>query len=80
MQIVQHLAAQKVRKLYVNEVLANRVSEERSGKTLIPKNTKLTKEMLAEIADHRLRDLNIQNSKKKAEARRSGSNWMNGSS
>ncbi len=78
-QIVQHLAAQKVRKLYVNEVLANRVAEERSGKTLIPKNTKLTKEMLAEIADHRLRDLNIQNAKKKAEARRSGSNWMNGS-
>jgi DNA-directed RNA polymerase subunit beta len=66
-QIVQHLAAQKVRKLYVNEVLANRLSEERSGKTLVPKNTKVTKEMLTEIADHRLRDLNIQNAKKKTE-------------
>jgi DNA-directed RNA polymerase subunit beta len=66
-QIVQHLAAQKVRKLYINEVLAIRVAEERSGKTLIPKNTKLTKEMLTEIADYRLRDLNIQNAKKKPE-------------
>jgi DNA-directed RNA polymerase subunit beta len=67
-QIVQRLAAQKVRRLYVNEVLANRVAEERSGKTLIPKNTKLTKEMLAEVLDHRLRDVNIQNPKKKTEA------------
>jgi DNA-directed RNA polymerase subunit beta len=67
-QIVQHIAAQKIRKLYLNEVLANRVAEERSGKTLIAKNTKLTKEMLAEVADHRLRDLNIQNPKKKADA------------
>ena len=67
-QIVQHLAAQKVRKLYLNEVLTTRLSEERSGKTLIAKNTKLTKEMLAEIPDHHLRDVNLQNSKKKAEA------------
>jgi DNA-directed RNA polymerase subunit beta len=67
-QIVQHLAAQKVRKLYVNEVLTTRLSEERSGKTLVAKNTKLTKEILAEIADPRLRDVNLQNSKKKAEA------------
>ncbi len=66
-QIVQHLAAQKVRKLYVNEVLGNRVAEERSGKTLISKNTKLTKEMLTEIPDHRLREVNIQNAKKKPE-------------
>ncbi len=67
-QIVQHLAAQKVRKLYVSEVLANRVAEERSGKTQIAKGAKLTKEMLAEVADHRLRDVNIQNAKKKGEA------------
>ena len=67
-QIVQHLAAQKVRKLYVGEVLANRVAEERSGKTLIAKSAKLTKEMLAEVPDHRLRDANIQNAKKKADA------------
>jgi DNA-directed RNA polymerase subunit beta len=67
-QIVQQIAAQKVRKLYLNEVLTHRVAEERSGKTLIPKNTKLTKEMLAEVADHRMRDVNIQNPKKKAEA------------
>jgi DNA-directed RNA polymerase subunit beta len=67
-QIVQHIAGQKVRKLYANEVLANRLAEERSGKTLLSKNTKLTKEMLAEIQDYRLRDLNIQNAKKKAEA------------
>jgi DNA-directed RNA polymerase subunit beta len=67
-QIVQHLAAQKVRKLYVNEVLATRLPEERSGKTQIAKNTKLTKEMLSEIPDPRLRDVNLQNAKKKAEA------------
>jgi DNA-directed RNA polymerase subunit beta len=67
-QIVQQIAAQKVRKLYVNEVLTQRVAEERSGKTLIPKNTKLAKEMLAEIPDPRMRDVNIQNPKKKAEA------------
>jgi len=67
-QIVQQIAAQKVRKLYLNEVLTHRVAEERSGKTLIPKNTKVTKEMLAEVPDHRMRDVNIQNPKKKAEA------------
>ena len=67
-QIVQHLAALKVRKLFLNEVVASRVAEERSGKTLIPKNTKLTKEILAENPDSRLRDLNIQNVKKKADA------------
>jgi DNA-directed RNA polymerase subunit beta len=66
--IVQNLAAQRVRKLYVNEVLTARFPEERSGKTLIAKNTKLTKEILAEIPDHRLRDANIQNPKKKSEA------------
>jgi DNA-directed RNA polymerase subunit beta len=67
-QIVQQIAAQKVRKLYLNEVLTHRIAEERSGKTLIPKNSKLTKEMLAEVADHRMREVNIQNPKKKAEA------------
>jgi DNA-directed RNA polymerase subunit beta len=67
-QIVQQIAAQKVRKLYLNEVLTHRVAEERSGKTLIPKNTKLTKEMLTEVADHHMREVNIQNPKKKAEA------------
>ncbi|MBP1723696.1 MAG: DNA-directed polymerase subunit beta, partial [Deltaproteobacteria bacterium] len=67
-QIVQQIAAQKVRKLYVNEVLTHRVAEDRSGKTQIPKNTKLTKEMLAEIPDPRMREVNIQNPKKKAEA------------
>jgi len=67
-QIVQHLAAQKVRRLLLHEVLAARISEERSGKTLHPKNTKLTKEILADLPDHRLRELNIQNPKKKAEA------------
>jgi len=67
-EIGQHLAAQRVRKIFLNEVTASRVSEERSGKTLIPKNTKMTKEILAGIPDHRLRDLNIQNSKKKADA------------
>ncbi|NWF53995.1 MAG: DNA-directed RNA polymerase subunit beta [Syntrophaceae bacterium] len=67
-QIVQQIAAQKVRKLYVNEVTTQRVAEERSGKTLIPKNTKLTKEMLAEVPDSRMRDVSIQNPKKKAEA------------
>jgi len=67
-QIVQHLAAQKVRRLFLNEVLTTRVAEERSGKTLVPKNTKLTKEILADISDWRLRDLNIQNPKKKVEA------------
>jgi len=69
-QIVQLLAAQKARKLFLNEVTATRVSEERSGKTLIAKNTKLTKEILAGVPDHRLRDLTIQNSKKKADAER----------
>ena len=48
-QIVQHLAAQKLRKLFLGEVVGTRITEERSGKTLIPKNTKLTKEMLAEV-------------------------------
>ncbi len=67
-QIVQQIAGQKIRKLLVNEVLANRVAEERSGKTLIAKNTKITKEMLADIPDHRLREVNIQNPKKKPEA------------
>jgi DNA-directed RNA polymerase subunit beta len=67
-RIVQHLAAQKVRRLFLNEVLTTRVAEERSGKTLVPKNTKLTKEILADISDSRLRDLNIQNPKKKVEA------------
>ncbi len=69
-QIVQHLAAQKVRKMFLGEVVATRVLEERSGKTLIPKNTKLTKEILAGIPDYRLRDLNIQNPKKKTDAER----------
>jgi DNA-directed RNA polymerase subunit beta len=67
-QIVQHLAAQKVRKLFLGEVEGTRITEERSGKTLIPKNTKLTKEILAGVPDHRLRDLHIQNPKKKADA------------
>jgi DNA-directed RNA polymerase subunit beta len=67
-QIVQHFAAQKVRKIFQGEIVGTRVSEERSGKTLIPKNSKLTKEMLSFILDHRLRDLNIQNPKKKADA------------
>ena len=67
-QIVQHLAAQKVRKSFLGEVVGTRITEERSGKTLIPKNTKLTKEILAGIADYRLRDLHIQNAKKKADA------------
>ena len=67
-QIVQHIAGQKVRKIFQGEIVVNRVSEERSGKTLIPKNTKLTKEVLAGIPDRRLRDLNIQNPKKKADA------------
>jgi DNA-directed RNA polymerase subunit beta len=66
-QIVQHLAAQKVRRIFQGENVATRVSEERSGKTLIPKNSKLTKEMLSEIPDHRLRDLHIQNPRKKAD-------------
>jgi DNA-directed RNA polymerase subunit beta len=66
-QIVQHLAAQKVRKLLLNEVLTARIAEDRSGKTLVSKNTKLTKEILAEVPDWRLRDLNIQNPKKKAD-------------
>jgi len=66
-QIVQHLAAQKVRKIFLGEVVGTRVAEERSGKILIPKNTKLNKEILNGIPDHRLRDLNIQNSKKKAD-------------
>jgi len=67
-QIVKHLAAQKVRRLFLNEVVSTRVSEERSGKTLIPKNTKLTKEILAGISDSRLRDLSVQNPKKNADA------------
>jgi DNA-directed RNA polymerase subunit beta len=67
-QIVQHIAGQKVRKIFQGEMVVHRVSEERSGKTLIPKNTKLTKEVLAGIPDRRLRDLNIQNPKKKADA------------
>jgi DNA-directed RNA polymerase subunit beta len=67
-QIVQHLAAQRVRKIFQGEIVATRVPEERSGKTLIPKSTKLTKEMLSAISDHRLRDLNVQNPKKKADA------------
>ncbi|MBI4495441.1 MAG: DNA-directed RNA polymerase subunit beta [Deltaproteobacteria bacterium] len=66
-QIVQHLAAQKVRKILLNEVASARVSEERSGKTLVPKNTKLAKEVLAGVPDRRLRDLAVQNPKKKAE-------------
>ena len=69
-QIVQQLAAQKVRRLFLNEVMATRLAEERSGKTLMPKNTKLTKEILAGIPDHRLRDLHIQNPKKMADAER----------
>ena len=67
-QIVQHLAAQKVRKLFLGEVVGTRITEDRSGKTLIPKNTKLTKEMLAGVPDHRLRDLQVPNPKKKADA------------
>ena len=67
-QIVHHLAAQKVRKIFLNEVVITRVAEERSGKTLIPKNTKVTREILAAVPDSRLRDLNIQNAKKKADA------------
>ncbi len=63
-QIVQHLAAQKVRKIFVGEAVPTRVLEERSGKTLIPKNTKLTKEMLGEIQDYRLREVPVQNPKK----------------
>ncbi|MGB9699564.1 MAG: DNA-directed RNA polymerase subunit beta [Thermodesulfobacteriota bacterium] len=69
-QIVQQIAAQKIRKIYGHEVTANRLADERTGKTLIPKNTKLTKELLAEIPDARLRDLVIQNPKKKAEAQK----------
>ena len=67
-QIVHHLAAQKVRKIFLNEVVVSRVAEERSGKTLVPKNTKVTREILAAVPDSRLRDLNIQNAKKKADA------------
>jgi DNA-directed RNA polymerase subunit beta len=66
-QIVQHLAAQRVRKIFQGEIAATRFPEERSGKTMIPKNSKLTKEMLAAIPDHRLRDLGVQNPKKKAD-------------
>jgi len=66
-QIVQHLAAQKVRKLLLGETTGNRILEDRSGKTLVPKNTKFTKEMLATVPDLRLRDVNLQNPKKKAE-------------
>jgi len=69
-QISQQIAAQKIRKIYLHEVTANRLADERTGKTLIPKNTKLTKEILAEIPDARLRDLVIQNPKKKAEAQK----------
>ena len=49
--IVQHLAAQKVRKLLLNETTLNRILEDRSGKTLVPKNTKFTKEILATLPD-----------------------------
>ena len=66
-QIVQHLMAQKVRKLLLNEVTLNRILEERSGKTQVPKATKLAKEILATIPDLRLRDIAIQNAKKKAD-------------
>jgi DNA-directed RNA polymerase subunit beta len=65
--IVQHLAAQKVRKLLLNETTLNRILEDRSGKTLVPKNTKFTKEILATLPDSRVRDVNIQNPKKKAD-------------
>jgi len=66
-QIVQHLAAQKVRKLLVGEPTVNRILEDRSGKTLVPKATKLTKEVLTAVSDLRLRDVNVQNPKKKAD-------------
>ncbi len=66
-QIVQYLMAQKARKLLLNEVTLNRILEERSGKTLAPKNTKLTKEILAAISNLRLREVAIQNAKKKAD-------------
>ncbi|MCX5906973.1 MAG: DNA-directed RNA polymerase subunit beta, partial [Deltaproteobacteria bacterium] len=66
-QIVQQLAAQKVRRLFLNEVVTSRVLEERSGKTLVAKNTKLIKEILGAIADHRLRDVTVQNPKKMAD-------------
>ncbi len=67
-QIVQHIAGQRVRKIFLNETTATRLLDDRSGKTVVPKATKLTKEILAGVADHRLKDLNIQNVKKKAEA------------
>ncbi len=65
--IVRHLAAQRARKILLNEVSTARLTEDRSGKTMFPKNTKLTKEVLAGIPDHRLQDVVIQNAKKKAE-------------
>ncbi len=67
-RIVQQLAAQRVRKLFLNEVTGSRVLEDRSGKTLIAKNTKLSKEMLAGISDRKIRDVTIQNAKRLAEA------------
>jgi len=67
-QIVQQLTAQKVRRLFLNEVLATRLAEEHSGKTLLAKNTKLTKEILAGIPLAKMRDLHIQNPKKMADA------------
>ena len=67
-RIVQQLAAQRVRKLFTNETTNARVLEDRTGKTLIPKNTKLTKEILATIPDRKLRDVTIQNPKRMAEA------------
>ena len=85
-QIVQHLAAQRVRKLLVGETTVNRILEDRSGKTLVPKNTKFTKEILAAVPDSRLRDVALQNPKKKAEigkdlgaARRTGRRSSKGS-
>ncbi len=67
-RIVQQLAAQRVRKLFLNETTGSRILEDRSGKTLLGKNTKLTKEILAGIADRKLRDVAIQNTKRMAEA------------
>jgi DNA-directed RNA polymerase subunit beta len=66
-RIMQHLVGQKIRRILLNEMTATRLLEERSGKTLVAKNTKLTKEVLNTVPDHRLKDLNIQNSKKKGE-------------
>jgi len=66
-RIMQHLVGQKIRRIILNEITATRLLEERSGKTLVAKNTKLTKEILNAIPDRRLKDLNIQNPKKKGE-------------